>query len=317
MFKIFTIIALSILSINLSSGQIVADDKLLIDKIEFGYTTRWDIEQIIRNGEYIDNKILNPDHEQDIGKKGWVHKNGLFYPKKGLLFICDEDGEHISNIRFLKPYIGEFGLNTKLKIGSTELGTVFSNIDTFKVGTTLASNYWSFSYDKYVFYIKKHDKTKYKESFNDNLEYYKNQPICIIEIDLKDYSYNNDVVTKGNIPCIKPIYSPKNEMHLNCYEVGWPKSVFWLFIPIYAMTGGNKSEQIKQGYWKEFSPKHLMISEGEYKNGKKVGTFKYYDKYGRLKRTEKYNSFSWTWIIVSIIIVLFSFLILKNKKNAT
>ncbi len=109
---------------------------------------------------------------------------------------------------------------------------------------------------------------------------------------------------------------PKNETHLNCYKYGWPENLPRFLIPFYAMTGGSKSHRIKEGYWKEYSPRHNLIYEGEFKHNKKVGEFKYYDINGKLESIKKYSNAYWVWITVTIVLFSTIIFIWKKRKNA-
>jgi len=321
--KIQSIILL-VLTTNLTYGEISIDQKFIND-IDLGYTTRWDIVQRLGQGEYLEKKILNPENERDLGQNGWVHSNGLYYLNKGLIFKCYNDGELISGIQFKKPYRGVFGSTDTLIIGQTKLEIAFPEIDTFKVSTTGASYYWSFQFDGFTYYIEKPNDHKNKihfsevPHFKDNLEYYKSQPISIVTKDLYNYDlFQNDLTTKNeNLLCVKPIYAPKDNEHLNCCEMGWPNNISWFFIPFYALTGGRKSEQIKQGYWQVYSPRHLISYEGEFKDGRENGVFKYYDINGELESTKNHTSFFWMWVYILAIGLVIILIIwkLKNRKR--
>ena len=157
--KTLKIIILFILTINFSYGQL-SIDKNLLDKIEFGYTTRWDIEQLLGKGKYLTNKIINPDNEEDINKPGYQSSNGLEYSKLGLLFVCANDGELITEVRFIKPYKGILDFSDTIEVGKTKLFKIFPQINNFKVSTSITSNYWSFPNGKYMYYIRKSEKDK-------------------------------------------------------------------------------------------------------------------------------------------------------------
>jgi hypothetical protein len=178
-----------------------------------------------------------------------------------------------------------------------------------------------------MFYIKKSPKDKQdyyftsykKNSFKDNIEYYKKQPINIVTITIEDkkkYFEKNEII-KNDLHYVKPMYKPKNETHLNTYRYGWPDNIPSILVPFYAMTGGSKSQQIKEGYWKEYSPKHLIKYEGEFENNKKIGIFKYYDLNGKLIEIKKYSRTYWNWIIASLLIFSVIYIIRRRKKNVT
>lgn len=321
--KLTKAILFLLISINCVYGQSVTYNQL-IQNIDFGYTTRWDIEQILGKGEYITNEISYPDYEQNNGEQGNTKYNGLSYKELGITFVCATDGEIISNIQFRKPFTGDFDLNKNLKVGVTKIKDIFPRVDTLKLTTSGASFYWSFQFNGYTFYIEKPNKDKNKKiysdvpDFKDNLNYYNNQPIKIITLE----KWNSDnscyePTEKGNgFYTIKPEYAPKSEKHLNTYEMGRPKNIPLVFLPIYFMSGGGKSEKIKQGYWKEYAPNHQIKLEGEYKNNKKIGVFKYYDKTGKLERTENHLYFPSIPIEIYFLFgLIIIWLILKTYKK--
>lgn len=323
------LIILTILSIsNFSFGQTEVKRDIL-DKIEIGYTTRWDIEQLFGKGELLDKRFLNPDNEQDHGKPGWVHSNGLEYKDKGITFICADDGELISSIYLTSPFVLTLDEQNIIHIGQTSLGNAFSAIDTMKVNTTGASNYWSFSIEKYRFFVAKpvehRTKGHYSQvpSFKDKIEYYKSQPISIVTYDLYDYEHFKQEfqVSENKLYFSKPLYAPKDETHSNCFEMGWPDKIPTLMRPFYALTGGQKSERIKQGYWKEYGSNHKLIYEGKFKDNKEVGLFKYYNIEGNLERTETFSEskVNWTYLLLIVLLASISTLIIRKRKikNAT
>ncbi len=322
---ILTIIFLS----NFSFGQ-TEFEREIIEKIEIGYTTRWDIEQLFGKGELIDNKFLNPHNEQDLGKQGWVHSNRLEYKKNGIAFICADDGELISSIYLTAPFVLTLNEQQIIDIGKTPLGVAFPGIDTIKVNTSGASYYWSFSIDKFRFFVAKplehRNKSHYSQvpSFKDNIEYYKSQPISIVTYDLYDYELFKQKFEKSdnNLYCTRPLYAPKDVTHRNCFDMGWPDKVPTLMLPFYALTGGQRSERIKQGYWKEYGSNHKLIYEGKFKDNKEVGLFKYYDTEGKLERTQTFSKskYNWTYYaLFSFVLSFFAVIVIikkQRKKNA-
>jgi hypothetical protein len=324
--KLKTIMLL--ISISFTYGQ-QKIDQVFINKIDFGYTTRWDIEQLIGKGEYLKNQITGVDNEQDYGKKGYTQYNGLKYAKTGVTFVCADDGEKISSIRFTKPYIGNFVSNKIIEVGVTKIKDIFPRIDTITTNTTGASSYLSFQQNGFFFYVEKPNEDKNKKIYSDvpelkdNLDYYNNQPIKIITIEKWNYDSSNfEPIGIGNgLLGIKPIYAPKNVKHLNCYEMGWPNNIPTIFIPFYAMTGGGKSEKIKQGYWIDYAPNHKISWEGSYKDNQRIGAFKYYDSNGNFINTETYKPFpSLAPYIYAIFGIIILWLIIKKirvKKNVT
>lgn len=327
MTRILIILTFLFLS-NISFGQTEVERDIL-EKIEIGYTTRWDIQQFFGKGEFIDGHFLNPDNEQDQGKPGWVHSNALVYKDKGIVFICADDGELISSIYLTSPFILTLNEQNEIQIGQTTLASAFPAIDTVKVNTTGASNYWSFGIGKFRFFVTKpvehRNKRHYSEvlSFKDNIEYYKGQPISIVTIDLYDYELFKQEFqeAENKLYCNRPFYAPKDVTHSNCFDMGWPDKVPTLMRPFYALTGGQKSERIKQGYWKEYAPNHKLIYEGKFKDNQEIGLFKYYDKEGNLERTETFSEskVNWTYLLLIGLIASILTLIIKNRKmkNAT
>ena len=301
MTRILTILTVLLIQ-NIAFGQTNLE-KEIIQKIEIGYSTRWDIEQLFGKGEQIDNCFLNPDNEQNRGKYGFGHANGIQYRDKGIAFICANDGEKISSIYLTAPFTLAINKQHVFNLGEACLGDVFPGIDTIKVSTTGGSYYWSFRMGNYFFYVAKpiehRNKKHYSDvpSFKGNLEYYKNQPISIVTISLYDKGlFEQDYPkTQNNLYGIRPLYAPKEITHLNCYDMGWPDGLTLPLRPLYALTGGQKSKQMKQGYWKEYGSNHKLVYEGTFKENIKIGIFKYYDKKGNLERTKKYSTFNFCW----------------------
>lgn len=327
MTRILTIV-LGLFIINNSFGQIDIDRDILV-KIKIGYSTRWDIEQLFGKGELIDNHFLNPDNEQDKEKAGWVHSNGIQYKDKGIAFVCAYDGEIISSIYLTSPFNFLLNLKDTILLGETILGNAFESIDTLNVTTTGASNYWSFTIDKYRLFVAKpidhRNKEHYSQvpNFKDNIEYYKNQPIAIVTLDLYDYEqFKQEFQESENKSyCSRPLYAPNSEKHKNCFDMGYSDKIPTLMRPLYALTGGQKSERVKQGYWKEYGSNHKLIYEGAFKDNKEFGLFKYYDKDGKLERTATFSESKsyWTYLLIIGLVASLTTLIIRRRKikNAT
>jgi hypothetical protein len=306
------IIVVSLLISQTSFGQTDVTRDIL-EKIDIGFTTRWDIEQLLGKGELID----------DGGDGGFGYSHGLQYKDKGITFICAYDREIISDIYLTSPFILELNKNQIIRLGKTSLGHAFPSIDTMEVNTTGGSNYWSFRIDKFIFFVAKPDehrnKSIYSEvpSFKDNLKYYKKQPISKVIIDLYSYEHYKQEFqeAKNQLYYSKPKYAPKNETHLNCFEMGWPDEVSIFERPFYAMLGGNKSKRIKQGLWKEYGSNHKLIYEGEFKDNKKVGLFKYYNKDGKLRRTLNFSESKFNWIYLLVLGLIIGVLTVMIKKR--
>src|SRR5690606_28108728 len=45
----------------------------------------------------------------------------------------------------------------------------------------------------------------------------------------------------------------------------------------------------KEGYWEEYNENGILVREGNYVNGKENGSFRVYDKYGRVVLLENYE----------------------------
>lgn len=295
----------------------------ILDKIEIGYSTRWDIEQRFGKGKQLDNYFIDPDYEQDQGEPSMDHANGLEYKDKGITFICAEDGELICSIHLKHPFILKLNEQKIIHIGKTSLGIAFPKIDSLKVNTSGASNYWSFSIDRYRFFIDKpiehRNKDHYSQvpKFKDNIEYFKLQPISIVTYDFYDSETFSHKGRKfeNELYCSRPFYAPKNETHFNCIEMGFPENVPVLLRPIYTMTGGQKSKIIKQGYWKEYGPNHKLIYEGKFKDNKEIGLFKYYDINGNLEKTMTFYESITNWIYLIPILFIAIIWTIRTRKR--
>ena len=126
---------LLLLAVSFTYGQQKSAQQI-INKIDFGYTTRWDIEQLFGKGEYLNGQITGVDSEQDYGKPGYKQYNGLRYSKAGITFVCADDGEKIEGIQFRQPYKGDFGLNKPIVVGVSKIKDIFPRIDTVATNTT-------------------------------------------------------------------------------------------------------------------------------------------------------------------------------------
>lgn len=304
-----------------SFGQVDFEKEILL-KIDIGYSTRWDIEQLFGKGESLDKHFLNPDNEQDLGKSGWVHANGIQYKEKGIAFICADDGEKISSIYLTPPFVLTLNKNV-VQLGTTLLADAFPAIEAIKANTTGVSYYWSFSVDKYNFFLAKptdhRNKAHYSEvpSFKDNIEYYKKQPISIVTINFYEYELFKQEFqeTQSKLYSSRPLYAPKDVTHTNYFDMGFSDKIPFLMRPLYALTGGQKSERIKQGYWKEYGPNHKLVYEGVFKDNMEIGLFKYYDKDGNLERTKEFSELKINWIYFFVIGLILSILIVMLKKR--
>ena len=305
-------------------GQKSAVD--LISIVDTGYTTRWDVEQILGDGEFLEDKILSPEVEHNQGEPSYVHHNGLLYQNLGILFTCTDDGELIDGIHFLSPFSDNFGLQNDFTIGSTPLSKIFPQIDSVKFSTTGVSKYYSFVHGEFQFYVLKPEEDMNKDHWShvpkvaDRLDYYSSQPIAKVTTWLYDYDkYKREIHAKeDDTYCSTPYYVPKSETHLNCYTMAWPSSVPGIMVPFYAMTGGQKEDQVKQGFWKEYWPSHQIKYTGEYDDGKEVGEFNYFDINGNLTKTENFkkSESNFLWYIFGAIGIV-GFIMIIKRKNAT
>lgn len=319
-----TILYITLVFVTLTThGQESAQDFISI--VDTGYTTRWDVEQNLGDGKLIENQIVSPEVEHSK-EAGLVHYNGLLYQNLGVLFTCTDDGELIDGIHFLPPFTDKLGLPNEFIIGSTPLSEIMP-IDSVKFSTTGASKYFSFVHGQFQFYVLKPEEDMNKDHWShvpkvaDRLDYYSSQPIAKVTTWFYDYdNYKRETQTKEDETyCSTPFYAPKNETHLNCYTMTWPNSVPGIMVPFYAMTGGQKSDQVKQGLWKEYWPSHKLKYTGEFEDGKEVGEFKYFDINGNLTKTENFkkSESSFLWYIFGAIGIVGLILIIKRKKRHT
>ena len=314
-------ITLGFLSLKTQGQKSVQD---LISIVDTGYTTRWDVEQYLGDGEFLENQIVSPEveHSQEAGL---VHYNGLLYQNLGVLFTCTDDGELIDGIHFIAPFTDNFGLQNDFIIGSTPLSEIIP-LDSVEFSTTGASKFYSFVRGQFQYYVSKPEEDMNKDHWSrvpkvaDRLAYYSTQPIAKVTTRFYDYDkYKQEVQTnEDDTYCSTTLYAPKNETHLNCYTMTWPNSVPGIMVPFYAMTGGQKEAQVKQGHWKEYWPSHQLKYTGEFEDGKEVGEFQYFDNNGNLTRTENFNKSASSFLLYIFgAIGIVGLILITIRKNAT
>ena len=86
--------------------------------------------------------------------------------------------------------------------------------------------------------------------------------------------------------CRTPLFAPKTETHRNCYVSKHKGGIYYINI---GAESSHKS--VKNGYWKEYYPNHILKEEGNYKKGKKIGVFKYYDENGIFIKSKRHRRF--------------------------
>ena len=86
--------------------------------------------------------------------------------------MCADDGELITEVRFIKPFRGILDFGDTVEVGKTKLLKIFPQINSFKVSTSDASNYWSFPNGKYMFYIRKSEEDKKDYFFSCCVDYF-------------------------------------------------------------------------------------------------------------------------------------------------
>ena len=127
---------------------------------------------------------------------------------------------------------------------------------------------------------------------------------------------NKDWYYKRAEKCVKPIFSPKDELHRNCYTKVLKS---WMYkIPILPIDD-SPYKAVEDGYWKRFHPNHKIKEEGNYKKGVKIGKFKHYDENGNLVEIKNHITgylkiYKW-WIFLFIIFILTVFLVKKKLKQ--
>jgi len=248
------------------------------DKIEFGYSTRPDVLKKYKNEVITDTLTSDCPHTDDCSKY-YGALNSLYIEKKGILFQTDyETGEIINKVLLYKPFTGKINDTTSIELGKVTVEDIYKSYPNARLTSTNVKKYWIIKTDKISFLIKRRSTDR-------------NYPIKPIEINnrliycvilYKQIGYNSRYTDNGKIP----LYAPKTETHINSFarkHKGGLHYILW--------SDQSNYKSVKNGYWKEFYPNHVLKEEGNYKKGKKKGVFKYYDKNGRLIKTKKHRPF--------------------------
>ncbi|MBW1297077.1 toxin-antitoxin system YwqK family antitoxin [Aquimarina litoralis] len=275
--KFFTIILFNLPLICFGQEHLIETGKSF-DEIEFGYSTLVDVKEKYASETITDTITYSCPHTDKCGK-AYGKMNSIYIKKLGIVFQGNYNDELIRQIRLYFPFKGKIDDLTKIELGKTTVKDIYKSYPNSKLTSTNGKNYWIIQNDYTSFLVTRLS--------TDN-----NYPIEHIEIEnrlIKLILLNpirNRMFIDFEKNCCMPLYAPKNEMHRNCY-VEKHKGGFY-----YINIGGESSyKSVKNGYWKEYYPNHIIKEEGNYKKGKKVGEFKYYDKNGTLIRTKRHRRF--------------------------
>ncbi|WP_299316007.1 hypothetical protein [uncultured Aquimarina sp.] len=275
--KFFTII-LFILPLTCFSQEHSIERGKSFDKIEFGYSTLADAKEKYAS-EIITDTITYSCPYTDKCGTAYSKVNSTYIKKLGIVFQANYDDELIRQIRLYSPFKGEIDGITNIELGKTTVKDIYTSYPNSKLTTTNGKNYWIIKNNNTSFLV-----TRLSTDNNYPIEHREIENRLIKVIILNPIRNRMFIDFEDN--CRVPLYAIKNETHRNCYVEKYKGGFYYINI------GGESSyKNVKNGYWKEYYPNHIIKEEGNYKKGKKVGEFKYYDKNGTLIRIKRHRRF--------------------------
>ncbi len=251
-----------------------------LDRFQFGYSTLSDVREQYKSEIITDTITPNCPHTDKCGKSIYGELNSLFIKKLGMVFQANyQTGELIHKVLLYAPFKGKIDTSKNIALGKTTVKEIYKQYPKSRLTSTNGKKYWIIKNDNISFLVTR-------------LASDKNYPIefTAIENRLIKAIILNPIRDLMNVDfedsCRIPLFAPKTEIHRNCY-------VSKRKIGFYTINFGGVSnyKSVKNGYWKEFYPNHIIKEEGNYKKGKKIGEFKYYDKNGILIKTKKHSRF--------------------------
>ena len=249
-----------------------------INGIEYGYSTLTDV----RN-EYISEIVtdtLTKDCYHTDKCYGKNRLKSIYLKNRGILFQADYETEELVNkVLLYSPFNGVIENKTKVELGKTTVKDVYRNYPNSTLTSTNVKEYWIIKNENISFLVKRlatdNDyPIEYTEIENRLIDVIILRPIRkLMEIDFED-------------SCRIPLFAPKSETHRNCFIRKHKGGIYYI-----SWSDVSNYKSVKNGYWKEYYPNHIIKEEGNYKKGKKLGEFKYYDKNGELIKTKKHRRF--------------------------
>jgi hypothetical protein len=249
-----------------------------INGIEYGYSTLTDV----RN-EYISEIVtdtLTKDCYHTDKCYGKNRLKSIYLKNRGILFQADYETEELVNkVLLYSPFNGVIENKTKVELGKTTVKDVYRNYPNSTLTSTNVKEYWIIKNENISLLVKRlatdNDyPIEYTEIENRLIDVIILRPIRkLMEIDFED-------------SCRIPLFAPKSETHRNCFIRKHKGGIYYI-----SWSDVSNYKSVKNGYWKEYYPNHIIKEEGNYKKGKKIGEFKYYDKNGKLIKTKKHRRF--------------------------
>lgn len=271
------------------------------DKIELGYSTVFDVKLLYENLELIELKTLDCPYTDDCSSFYGYNKS-IKVPEKGIVFQTDsKTGEIINKIFFYESFKGVLNDSLNIELGNTTVKQVYHVFPKSKLTSTNRKKYWIIENDNFSFLVNR------LESDNE----YPIKPNEIYNREIKSFILNKKESYETD-NCSIPVFAPKIEEHENCLirkHKGGISYISWGGEPTY--------ELVKNGFWKEYYPNHIIKEQGNYIDGVKVGVFEYFNKNGELTETKNhfagyFELHKWK-IIIGILMILI--VILKSYRN--
>ncbi|WP_238528717.1 toxin-antitoxin system YwqK family antitoxin [Kordia algicida] len=243
-----------------------------------GYSTRPDVLKNYQ-AEIIKDTLTSDCPHTDRCGDYYGSLNSLYIERLGILFQTNhETQEIVHKVHLYKPFAGTINDSIFIALGKVTVEDIYKKYPKAKLTTTNAKQYWIIKTPHVSFLVNRlstdNDYPIKPTEINDRLIY------CVI-ID-KKIGYNSGYTDEGKIP----LYAPKTETHRNSFVQKHKGGLHYIF---WSDTSNYKA--VKNGYWKEFHPNHVLKEEGNYKKGRKKGVFKYYDLNGKLIKTKKHRPF--------------------------
>ena len=275
----FSLIIIFFLPLIGFSQQNLIETGKSINGIEFGYSTLSDVREKYASEVISDTITYKCPHTDECGT-AYSQVNSIYIKKSGIVFQANYDnGELIEQVRLYSPFKGKINNLTQIELGKTTVKDIYTSYPNSKLTSTNRKEYWIIKNDNNSFLVKRLTTDNDYPIEHTEIE---NRLIKVILLNPSRKRMYADFENN----CRIPLFAPKDEKHRNCYVEKHKGGIYYINI------GGESSyKSVKNGYWKEYYPNHIIKEEGNYKKGKKIGEFKYYDKSGTLIRTKKHRRF--------------------------
>jgi hypothetical protein len=274
----FSFIIIFFLPLICFSQQNLIETGKSINGIEFGYSTLSDVKETYASEKITDTLTKDCYHTDKCAGKDRV--KSIYLSNKGILFQTNyQTDELINKVLLYSPFKGKFDDKTNIELGKTTVKDIYKDYPNSNLTSTNAKEYWIIKNENISFLVTRlstdNDYPIEQTEIKDRLikVIILNPLRRLMEVDFED-------------GCRIPLFAPKTEKHRNCYVEKHKGGIYYINI-------GRESsyKNVKNGYWKEYYPNHIIKEEGNYKKGKKIGEFKYFDKNGTLIRTKKHRRF--------------------------